>query len=426
VTITGLLVAPWLVAGLAPGFGGFKLELTVQLTRWMMPYLLFIGLVALSMGVLNSLGHFAAPAFAPVCLNLTIIAAIFVVVPHLAQPVTGLALGVSIAGVLQLLLQVPFLVRRGIRIRHTARLWHPGLRRIGRLLLPVVFTGAAYQINLIVGTLLGSFLPEGSITYLYYADRMVQFPLGIFAIAASTAILPSLSRQVSRGDIDSLKKTCTDALCMVFFITIPAMAGLIILAQPILALLFQRGEFDSTATRLTAYALSYYAVGLPAFSAVRILSATFYALQNTRTPAVITIAVIAFNLLLGVILMGPMAHGGLALAAALASILNLGLLAAALHARLGRIDWMRIARSITKTACCTAAMSAAVWALTALALTGQADNGYRMLAEVTGAVLAGVAVYGLAARLVRSPELAFITRQVKDSVKQTWVRNKVS
>jgi putative peptidoglycan lipid II flippase len=418
-TAVGLLLAPWLVAGLAPGFDGFQLELTVRLTRVMVPYLFFITLVALSMGVLNSLGHFAAPALAPVCLNLTVIAAIFLAAPHFSQPVMALAVGVCVGGFFQLLLQIPFLVRREIRFWKGTALWHPGMGRIARLLPPVVLTGAAYQINLLVVTVLGSFLPEGSITYLYYADRMVQFPLGIFAIAASTAILPSLSRQAAAGDVDALQKTLSDALCMIFFITIPAAVGLIVLAEPILALLFQRGEFDLAATRLTAYALSYYAVGLPAFSAVRIVSAVFYALQNTRTPALITFAVIACNILLGIVFMRFMAHGGLALAVALASILNLGLLAAALHIRHLRADWRRIARSIVKTTSSAMVMGVTVWILKSIL-----RDGFYLPLQVGGLILTGIAVYALTARLVGSSELVSVIRQIENGVKQKWTKSK--
>jgi putative peptidoglycan lipid II flippase len=237
------------------------------------------------MGILNVLGHFAAPALAPVLLNLAMISAVLFISPHLNKPVLGLAIGVVCGGVLQLGLQVPFLIRYGIKFWQMTTFFHPGLKKIGKMLAPVTIGGAAYQLNILVSTLLASFLKEGSVSYLYFADRLVQFPLGIFAVATATALLPGLSRQAAANDVKALKATFAYAIKLILFITLPAMVGLIVLREPIVALLFQRGEFGSDATMLTAYALLYYAIGLWAFSAVRIVVATFFALQDTRTPA---------------------------------------------------------------------------------------------------------------------------------------------
>ena len=194
IAISGIFLSPWIVRIIAPGFAADKLSLTITLTRIMFPYIFFIGLVALSTGVLNVIGHFAAPALAPVLLNLAMIAAVLFISPSLATPVVGLAFGVLIGGVLQLALQLPVLVRKGFRFWEKSVLIHSGLKRVGVLIPPVILGGAVYQINVVVGTLLGSLLSEGSVTYLYFADRLVQFPLGVFAIAAATAVLPSLSQ----------------------------------------------------------------------------------------------------------------------------------------------------------------------------------------------------------------------------------------
>ena len=284
VTICGILLSPWIVRLIAPGFSADKLSLTIILTRLMFPYIFFIGMVALCMGILNVLGHFAAPALAPVLLNLSIIGSVFFISPFMKPPVIGLGIGVLIGGILQLLLQLPALIQNGFYFWEKAKMIHPGIKRVGALMLPVILGGAVYQINILVGTLLASLLDQGSVTYLYFADRLVQFPLGVFAIATATAVLPSLSRLAATGDLNTLKDTFAHALKLVFFITIPASVGLIILREPIVALLFQRGEFDAQATRLTAQALLYYAMGLWAFSAVRIIVATFFALQDTKTP----------------------------------------------------------------------------------------------------------------------------------------------
>ncbi|MFQ5444442.1 MAG: murein biosynthesis integral membrane protein MurJ, partial [Nitrospinales bacterium] len=201
--LSGILLSPLLIRIIAPGFAGSpeKLSLTITLTRIMFPYIFFIGMVALCMGILNVLGHFAAPALAPVFLNLAMIGGVVFISPHLSKPIIGLAIGVIIGGALQLLLQVPFILRRGVFFWKKTRIYHSGLKKIGLLMLPAVFGAAVYQINILVGTLLASLLPEGSVSYLYYADRLVQFPLGIFAIATATAVLPSLSRQAAAKDL---------------------------------------------------------------------------------------------------------------------------------------------------------------------------------------------------------------------------------
>ncbi|MFQ5772212.1 MAG: murein biosynthesis integral membrane protein MurJ, partial [bacterium] len=203
ISISGVLLAPVIVRVVAPGFSDSpdKISLTITLTHIMFPYIFFICLVALCMGILNVLGHFAAPALAPVLLNLAMICSIFFICPYMADPILGLAVGVMIGGVMQLLLQLPFIARKGVLAGPKIKIFHPGLKKIGRLMPPVIFGGAVYQINILVGTLLGSLQEEGSVTYLYFADRLVQFPLGIFALAAATAVLPSLSRQATERDL---------------------------------------------------------------------------------------------------------------------------------------------------------------------------------------------------------------------------------
>ncbi|MBW2515693.1 MAG: murein biosynthesis integral membrane protein MurJ, partial [Deltaproteobacteria bacterium] len=347
VSFIGILLAPLIVKIIAPGFidAPDKLALTIMLTRIMFPYIFFIGLVALCMGILNVFGHFAAPALAPVLLNLAIIFSVLFLCPHLDTPVLGLAIGVMIGGILQLFLQMPAMAGQGFNFWQKTKIWHPGLKKMSRLMPPVILGGAVYQINVMVGTLLGSFLAEGSVAVLYFADRLVQFPLGIFAIAAATAVLPSLSRQAALNDLNALKETFGYAIRLTLFLTIPSMMGLIVLREPIITVLFQRGEFSPQATLLTAQALLYYAIGLWAFSAVRIVAATFFALKDTRTPMVMASVSILANIGLGIILMKPLAHAGLALATSLASVLNLALLVLALRKKLGSLGWRGIAQS---------------------------------------------------------------------------------
>jgi putative peptidoglycan lipid II flippase len=413
VAVLGVLASPLIIRLVAPGFVDepAKLALTVLLTRIMFPYICFVALVALCMGILNVLGHFAAPALAPVFLNLAMIASIFVaarISPDPTVRIIGLSVGVLIGGLLQLLLQVPPLVKKGLRFWRELRLFHPDLKQVGRLMLPTIFGAAVYQINILVGTLLASLLPEGSVSYLYYADRLVQFPLGIFAIALSTAVLPSLSRQAAEENLDGLIDTFRHALRLVIFITVPAMVGLILLREPIVTLLFQRGDFDPATTRLTAVALLYYGLGLWAFAAVRILVSTFYALQDTRTPVVTATIAIAANIILGIVLMRPLAHGGLALATSLASMLNLILLVAALRRRLGALGWRAIGKSAARTLFAAALMGATILAGSRMFMPVAAGGTAGLLLELGGVIAVGACVYMALARIMGMPEVGAV------------------
>jgi putative peptidoglycan lipid II flippase len=416
IAVGGILLSPLIVRFIAPGFGTEKLLLTVALTRLMFPYIIFIGMVALCMGILNVLGNFATPALAPALLNIAIIGSVLFIAPSLPTPVIGLALGVLIGGALQLALQLPALVRKGFRFWEKAQLMHPGLKRVGLLIPPVILGGAVYQINIVVGTLLGSLLPEGSVTYLYFADRLVQFPLGIFAIAAATAVLPSLSRQAAARQIYELRNTFALALRLVFFISIPAMVGLIVLREPIVALLFKRGEFDAAATQLTAQALLYYGLGLWAFSAVKIVTATFFALQDTRTPVIIAVISIAANIVLGVVLMKPLGHGGLALATSLASILNLVLLVRALRIKLGSLGWRSIALSACRTLLSSVAMGLAVWATSRAILPVENETLSGLLVGVAASIAVGLCIFGIMSHVIKSQELNYVLVEVRKGI----------
>ncbi len=406
-TIIGILLSPIIIRIIAPGFADSpgKLSLTVFLTRIMFPYIFFIGMVALSMGILNALDHFAAPALAPVLLNISIICSVFLISPHLENPVTGLAIGVLIGGFLQLLLQMPFLINKGFCFWKKAKIYHPGLKKIGLLMLPTIFGAAVYQINILVNTLLASLLAEGSVSYLYYADRLVQFPLGIFAIAMATAVLPSLSRQAAQNDFSAIKDTFSYSMKMIFFITIPSMVGLIVLREPIVALLFKRGAFDAETTRLTAYALLYYSVGLWAFSAVRIVVSTFYALQDTKTPVRMAVISVCANIILGIILMRPMGHGGLALSTSLASMLNLGLLVRALRVKLGTLGLKNVTKVAFKTMICSGIMGAVVWVTALLIIPSENQTLPDLFFGLMGSIITGIIIYGSFSLLFKSQEL---------------------
>jgi putative peptidoglycan lipid II flippase len=408
--ILGVFLSPLIIRIIAPGFAGasIKLSLTVTLTRIMFPYIFFIGLVALCMAILNVLGHFAAPALAPVFLNLAMIGSVLWISPHLDEPIMGLAVGVIAGGVLQLALQLPFLVKKGVRFWQKTKIFHPALKKVGILMLPTVFGAAAYQVNILFGTLLASLLPEGSVSYLYYADRLVQFPLGVFAIATATAVLPSLSRQAAANDLDGVKQTFIFAMKLVSFITVPAMVGLIVLREPIVALLFKRGAFGSDTTRLTAHALFYYGIGLWAFSAERIVISTFYALHDTRTPVKMALISIIANAILGILLMKPLGHGGLALSTSLAAILNVWLLTHRLSVKLGRLGWKNLAPSAFKIMACSGIMGIAVWSFSSLMTLHEAKTLYGLFVGLMGSILTGLVFYGGSALLFRSREIEMV------------------
>jgi putative peptidoglycan lipid II flippase len=411
VTILGVVLAPWIVRIQAFGFGGSgaKYDLTVLLTRITFPYILLISLVAFFMGILNSLRHFAAPAAAPILLNVGIIASTVWISPHFPQPVMGVAIGVIIGGVLQLALQIPWVLNKGVSLVPSWSPGHPAVKRIGLLMLPAIFGSAIYQLNQFVGTLLASFLPEGSVSWLYYADRMVEFPLGVFAIAVSTAALPSLSKQAAGREMDEFRNTLRHALSLVFFITIPSMAGLIALRKPLIELFFERGAFDAFSTDMTALALLCYTVGLWAFSGNRVMVSAFYALQDTKTPVKVAAVAMVAHLVFSLILMGPLKHGGLALALSSASTLHFCLLVFVLHRRLGLQTLKPVGITALKSVFASTVMGLALYTIHALWLEGARASGLLLPAtQVAGLVVIGIILYFGTSRLLGCGELAYV------------------
>ncbi len=412
ITLLGVIFSPLIIRIIAPGFGGMgeKYALTVLLTRIMFPYIFLVSVLALFMSILNSLKHFAAPAIAPVFLNLGMIAALIFLAPLMKTPTVGLAIGVITGGVLQVALQVPYLLKKGLSLGLTWKPAHPGLKRIGMLVLPVIFGSAIYQVNQLVGTLLASLLREGSVSFLYYADRLVQFPLGVFAIAISTAVLPSLSREAAAGDITGLKGTLSHALRLTMFITIPAMVGLIVLREPIVRLLFQRGAFGQTTTLMTARALLYYSVGLWAFAGLRVFVSAFYSLQDTKTPVKVAVVAMLTNILLSIILMGtPLEHGGLALALSLASTFQLIMLIVLLRRRLGGIGGRVVATSMLRSFVASLVMGACIHLLAIKVLGGVLAHGVVPMAFGICVIIgAGMALYLILARFLGSQELSYL------------------
>jgi putative peptidoglycan lipid II flippase len=366
ITVLGVLFAPWIVKLVAWGFSlePAKFDLTVHLTRIMFPYILLISLVALAMGILNSLKRFAAPAASPILLNLGIIFGALVLDKYFELPAEGLAIGVIIGGICQLALQIPFLMKEGMLPRLDFNWRHPALKGLLVLMIPAAFGAAVYQFNVLVITFLASFLPDGSVSYLWYADRVSEFSIGIFSIAVATAILPSLSDHAAKKDMESLKTTMNFGLRLALLIDIPAAIGLYILALPIVRVLFERGEFTDATAIATAGALVFFAFKIPFVSGARNLVPGFFALKDAKTPVYTSVVAVIVNAVCAYLLMGPMAHRGLALALVISSAVNLALLLILFRRKVGPIGARRIIYSAGRSLFAAVVMGAALIAAT--------------------------------------------------------------
>jgi putative peptidoglycan lipid II flippase len=327
-SLIGIIAAPVLIMLFAPGFlwEGNQYQLAVQLLQITFPYLLFISLTAFAGGILNAHGKFAIPAFTPVFLNICMIIAAIWLAPLMAEPVMALAWGVFIAGVVQLLFQIPALIRLGLMPRPRLGFKDAGVRRMMGLMLPAIFGVSVVQINLLVDTLFASFLPSGSVSWLYYSDRLVEFPIGIFGVALSTVILPHLAKNHADDDQQAFSQALDWGLKWVLLIGLPATLGLTLLAEPLLSTLFQYNEFGVNDVQMAAKSLAAFSLGLLAFILIKVLVPGFTSRHDTRTPVRLGIYSMLCNLVLNLALIAPLAHAGPALATSLAAYLNAGLL----------------------------------------------------------------------------------------------------
>ena len=327
-TALGVVASPYLIMLFAPGFRDDpgKLELAGELLRITFPYLLLISLTAFCGGVLNSYGRFAVPAFTPVLLNVSMIGATLFMTPYFAQPIMALAWGVFIAGMAQLLFQLPFLARLQLLPVPRPNRHDEGVKRIMKLMVPALLGVSVSQINLLLDTVLASFLKTGSVSWLYYADRLSELPLGAFGIAIGTVILPSLSRQHAGGDPKAFSATIDWALRMVLLLGVPAALALAILSEPLIATLFFYGKMGVGDVVQSASALEAYALGVLTFMLIKVLAPGFFARQDLRTPVRIAIQCMVANMLFNLVLIWPLQHVGLALATSLSSMLNTAML----------------------------------------------------------------------------------------------------
>lgn len=418
VCLIGIIFAPGIVAAIAPGFlkSPEKFSLTVLLTRIMLPFLLFISLSSLIMGVLNTKRVFFIPALAPAMLNVTIIIIVVIFASMVSQPIIAVAIGVAVGGFVQFIFQLPPFFKNRYGLGFDLNFRHPGLKRMLVLLIPATLALSVNQINIIVNTILASYLPEGSITYLYYSMRLTQFPIGVFGVAMGMAVLPTLSEHAVKGDFESLRKDFSFALRLLFFISVPAMAGLIALREPIVNLLFQRGTWDYTATKGTAEALMFYSIGIWSVVGIRIVTSTFYSMQDTKTPVKIAVIGMATNLLLSLTLMGPLKHSGLALANALASGLNFSILFYLLRKKLKQVDARRIIKSFIKSLMASLIMCIAGLSILHGKLWEESGASTEKALYLAATIILCIAIYITISYLLRNEELKYIYETLKKRV----------
>ena len=405
VTLIGVIGAPLLVLVVAPGFvgDGGDFDLAALMLRFTFPYLFFISLTAFAGGVLNTYGRFGVPAFTPVILNIVLIAAAVWVAPMLEQPIMALAYAIFVAGLAQLLFQLPFLASIRALPRPRWRPRHEGVRRAFRLMVPAIFGSSVAQINVLVSGIIASLLPVGSISYLYYSDRLMEFPLGLFGIALATVTLPYLSRLWANDDKSEFAETLEWSMRIAVLIAVPAAIGLIVLAAPLVVTLFHGGEFDARSVEMTAIALQAYAVGLIGFSYVKILAPAFFAREDTRTPVRIGIVALVVNVVLGSSaawymtargLAGP--HMALAAATSVAAVLNAVLLYRGLR-KAGVVShgpgWSAL---LLRVLFANAAMIGVLWQLHRDTSWWLANGLADRVAWLAFSVIAGVGAYFLA------------------------------
>ena len=393
------ITMPWLMQVLAPGFvdDPTRFDLAVIFTRLTFPYLLFVSLVSLMGGVLTSLQRFAAVAATPILLNICLISAITLLAPHTPTPGHALAWGVAGAGVVQFLWLIAACRRAGIALRLPPPRLTPKVRELLRLMLPAALGAGVVQVNLVIDIILASLLPEGSVSYLFYADRLNQLPIGVVGVAVGTAILPLLSRLVAADDNAGAVGALNRAIELTLFLSLPAMLAFLAVADEIIAALFQRGHFGPAASQATAFALTAYAVGLPAYVLVKVLGPAYFARRDTRTPVIIGALSMVVNVVLNLILMQFLAHAGLALATALSAWLNVGLLAWILHRR-GHLQVDdRLRRRLGRILPAALIMGAVLWWLAAALSAWFAGGEAWRAAALAVLVAGGLAVFAAAA-----------------------------
>ncbi len=420
--VLGVIFSPALVDLLAEGFRQVpgKFDLAVHMTRIMFPFLLLVALAAQAMGVLNACNRFAVPALASTFFNIGSVSfgliLGYLLAPWLGiEPITGMAIGVVLGGALQLAWQIPALRREGFGYRPSIDWSHPGLRKIITLMGPAILGNAAVQINVMVNTNFASRLPgNGPVSWLGYAFRFMQLPLGLFGVAIASATLPSISRSAGAGNFEEFRRTLSKSLGMVFLLTVPSSIGLVVLGRSMIGAIYQGGKFHAFDTEQTALALSCYAVGLAGYSALKVLNPAFYALHDARTPMLVSLISIGVNYVTATVLLANtgLGHAGLALTTSAVAIFGAVVLFAILRGRIGGIYGRDLAASIVKITAASAVMGGAVWLSSHGVQSWLGIGRLGRLADLAISIPVGIAVFYGACRLLRLPELELATRSL--------------
>jgi putative peptidoglycan lipid II flippase len=417
--VLGIIFAGPITHAITPTFGDTpgKLELTTLLTRIMLPFLPTVAVAVAMMGMLNSLRRFFIPALSPAMFNVATIACAFGLVPFMPAlglpPIAGIALGALLGGLGQIAIQWPVLRREGFRYQPILDFKDPDLREVLRLIGPGTLGLAAVQINVLVNTYLASSQPEGAVSWLSYAFRLMYLPIGLFGVSIATAALPDIARHAAATDMPAIRRSVSGALRMMLMLNVPATVGLMVLAQPIVALLLEHGRFTTSDTDATAAALMFYAPGLLGYSAVKIASPTFYALRDSRTPVIVSVLSVLANLAINLALVRVMGFRGLALGTALAAMFNAVTLLWLLRRRLGGLDGRRIATSLLKIVVASIVMGLAAWYMSFWLTRAIPDDALLWKAvRVTAAISTGVAVLVLSARALRIAEFEEALKRV--------------
>jgi putative peptidoglycan lipid II flippase len=411
IVVVGILFASPITHAFAPWFADTpgKLELTTELTRIMLPFLATVAVAVAMMGMLNSLRRFFIPALSPAMFNVATILCAFTLVPAMPQfglrPIVAIAVGTILGGIGQIALQWPVLRREGFRYQPIIDFKDPKLLEVLRLMGPGTLGLAAVQINVFVNTYLATSQQQGSVSWLNYAFRLMYLPIGLFGVSIATAALPDIARRANEGDTAGMQRTISSALRMMLMLNVPATIGLIALAQPIVALLLERGNFRPYDTTATAAALIFYSPGLLGYSAVKIASPSFYSLRDSRTPVIVSVIAVLINLTINLILVRVMGYRGLALGTALAALVNAGALLWLLRRRLAGLDERRVSIAFAKILAASAAMGIAA-RLTASWLAVMLPPTHFLLraVELAAAITVGLVVLVAAARLLRLAE----------------------
>ena len=408
IVILGIIFSPYIVQLIAPGFGkeAGKQELTMLLSRIMFPFLLLVALAALVMGILNTFRHFGIPALAPTMFNLGMIAGGIILSSLVDPPIMSMAIGVLLGGLGQLAIQLPSLRKIGFKYRFTINLHHPGVKRILILMAPATLGLASTQVNIFVNTLIASFLPQGSVSYLSYSFRLMQFPIGMFGVAVATVTFPIVSAYAAKNQIGELLSTFTSSLKLVFFLTIPSAVFLAVASQPVISVLFQHGRFHYLDTIATSQALIFYCIGLFAYSSVRLTASTFYSMGDTKTPVKTSLAAVAVNIVLNLLLMRPLGFRGLATAASVSAMVNLLLLIFVLDKRIGPLDRKDIEKTFLKILSSAIFMGLILWVyLKFFGLNLQLAGLPKKILELLVILILGLVSYFVFSYLLKLKEL---------------------